>query len=204
MIIECASCKTSNRLPATRLTDKAKCAACKSPLLPLEHPIPVGSVEDFDELVRDAPAPVLVDFWPGGVGRATRSHPSWQDRRRAVGKVIVAKVDTEALQQVATRFGIRSIPTMILFKGGKEAKRVSGAIARQRDHAAARAVIPACSASRRDAARRFARSPSRRLGARSWIATSRPSTIRIPPPDTRPLEHSAQSGKQPRGWQLRP
>jgi thioredoxin 2 len=129
MIVECVSCKTSNRLPAARLTDKAKCASCKSPLLPLGRPIPVRSVEDFDELVRDAPAPVLVDFWADWCGPCHAVAPELAKiAGEKAGQVIVAKVDTEALQQVAARYGIRSIPTMILFKGGNEAKRLSGAM----------------------------------------------------------------------------
>lgn len=130
MIIECASCQASNRLPAARLTEKAKCAACKSPLLPLGRPITVSSVEDFDELVRDAPAPVLVDFWADWCGPCHAVAPELAKiAGERAGKVIVAKVNTEALQQVAARYGIRSIPTMILFKGGDEAKRLSGAMA---------------------------------------------------------------------------
>jgi thioredoxin 2 len=129
MIVECASCKKGNRLPAARLTDNAKCASCKEPLLPLGRPIAVRSVEEFDELVRDAPAPVLVDFWADWCGPCHAVAPELAKiAGERAGKVVVAKVDTEALQQVAARYGIRSIPTMILFKGGKEAKRVSGAM----------------------------------------------------------------------------
>jgi thioredoxin 2 len=129
MIVECGSCSASNRLPAARIGDKAKCASCKAPLLPLTHPVAVGSAADFDELVRDAGAPVLVDFWAAWCGPCRVVAPELAKvASQRAGKVIVAKVDTEALPDVAGRFGIRSIPTMILFRGGKEAQRVSGAM----------------------------------------------------------------------------
>jgi thioredoxin 2 len=129
VIIQCEDCSKSNRLPAARVTDRAKCAACKAQLLPLTHPVAVGSAEDFDELLRDARVPVLVDFWAAWCGPCRAVAPELvKVAGQRSGAVIVAKVDTEALPDVASRFGIRSIPTMILFRDGKEDRRVSGAM----------------------------------------------------------------------------
>lgn len=129
MLIRCSSCSKTNRLPAARAGDKAKCAACKSPLLPLTHPIAIESAADFDELLRDAPMPVLTDFWAAWCGPCRMVAPELEKIASGRGgSVIVAKVDTDALPEVAGRYGIQSIPTMILFRGGREASRLSGAM----------------------------------------------------------------------------
>lgn len=129
MIVECASCAKPNRLPATRMRDKAKCAACKAQLLPLSRCIAVKSEADFNELLRGAPAPVLVDFWAAWCGPCRTVAPELEKLAgRRAGDVIIAKVDTDALPNVAARYGIQSIPTMIVFRGGNEAERISGAM----------------------------------------------------------------------------
>ena len=129
MEVSCASCARRNRVPAKRLSARAKCANCKAALLPLARPVPLASEQDFDELVREAQLPVLVDFWAAWCRPCRMVAPEMEKIARDQGlRVIVAKVDTEALGAVAQRFGIRSIPTLILFRNGAEARRLSGAM----------------------------------------------------------------------------
>lgn len=129
MILTCSACETQNRVPAARITSRAHCGNCKAPLCPPDRPLPIPSEAAFDELVRSAPVPVLVDFWAAWCGPCRAVGPELEKLARArSGQVVIAKVDTEALPALASRFGIRGIPTMILFRSGSEAKRVSGAM----------------------------------------------------------------------------
>ena len=127
MIRACPHCASKNRVPVSKLDRSPRCGKCHEELGPIAAPIAVESAADFDGLVASSPLPVLVDFWAAWCGPCVALAPELERLARdRAGQALVAKVDTEALPDVAGRFGIRSIPTLILFREGAEATRVSG------------------------------------------------------------------------------
>ncbi len=127
MRIVCPHCKSVNNVPKKESYAKANCGKCKKSLLDT-HPIELTN-NNFDEVVVNSDIPVIVDFWAPWCGPCKMMAPNFE--KSAVNfplKALYVKVNTENEQNLGARFGIRSIPTLIIFKNGKEVHRTSGAL----------------------------------------------------------------------------
>lgn len=125
--IVCPACSAVNRIPPGKPTTEARCGKCHQPLFsgtPAEL-----TAANFDKMITRNGIPVVVDFWAEWCGPCKMMAPEFKKAAQALEPTVrFAKLDTEAAQAQAAAHGIRSIPTMILFRAGREVARQSGAM----------------------------------------------------------------------------
>lgn len=125
-LIPCPHCNGLNRIPAGRLADQPKCGRCKEPVL-LAKPFNLKHGDFASQIKGDLP--LLVDVWAEWCGPCKSFAPTFEHAAAQLsGRVRLAKLDSEANQQLSAQLGIRSIPSLILFKDGREVARQSGAM----------------------------------------------------------------------------
>jgi len=126
VIVACTNCGRKNRVPFGAA--ETRCGGCRTALPPAAEPIEVPTEAAWDALMVSSRLPIVVDFWAPWCGPCHMVAPELQRVAEAnAGRLLVVKVNTDAVPELGDRFRIRSIPTMAVFAGGQEVARTAGA-----------------------------------------------------------------------------
>ena len=127
LTIQCQFCQTWNRVDAARVADRPKCGKCTKPML-LDRPW-VLTEDSFPRTIGETEVPVMVDFYADWCGPCKMMAPFVdQVASKYQGRVLIAKLNTDLAPTISQQFNIRGIPTVIVFRGGKEVARQTGAV----------------------------------------------------------------------------
>lgn len=133
MVVACPNCGAKNRVSLDATLDRQPvCGKCRQPLpAPAEQPVTVSDAT-FGSVVESSQLPVLLDMWAAWCGPCRMIAPTIETLARELsGKVLVGKLDVDANPRTASRFGVQSIPTLLVLKGGREVDRLVGVQSRE-------------------------------------------------------------------------
>ena len=129
IVAKCDSCGQLNRLTYEKLGQEFRCGKCRTNLKPPSEPLEIQSEPVFGALTDRSALPVLVDFWAPWCGPCKMVAPELvKVATEGSGRWLVTKVNSDELAGVAQRFQIQAIPTLVLFRNGREIRRQSGAM----------------------------------------------------------------------------